>query len=174
VGRNIEIKCRCADLGAVRRRAEALGARNAGVLAQVDTFFVAPRSRLKLRHFGDGRAELISYVRADSSEARASDYVVAPVANPEALARALTMALGTNGIVRKQRQLFLYKHTRIHLDDVSDLGCFVELETVLTDIGDEDGHRELHEIAVALGLHPDDHVAKPYVELLAAMQTVHC
>ena len=84
------------------------------------------------------------------------------------------MALGTNGIVRKQRQLFLYKHTRIHLDDVSDLGSFVELETVLTDIGDEDGHRELHEIASALGLHPDDHVAKPYVELLAAMQTVRC
>jgi predicted adenylyl cyclase CyaB len=174
VGRNIEIKCRCADLGAVRRRAEALGARNAGVLAQVDTFFVAPRSRLKLRDFGDGRAELISYVRADSREARASDYVVAPVTNPEELARALTMALGTNGIVRKQRQLFLYKHTRIHLDDVSDLGSFVELETVLTDIGDEDGHRELHEIAAALGLHPDDHVAKPYVELLAAMQAVHC
>jgi predicted adenylyl cyclase CyaB len=174
VGRNIEIKCRCADLRDVRRRAEALGARDAGVLAQVDTFFVAPRSRLKLRDFGDGRAELISYVRADRTEARASDYVVAPVADPEALARALTMALGTTGVVRKRRHLFLYKHTRIHLDDVQDLGSFVELETVLTDIGDDEGHRELQEVAAALGLHPDDHVAKPYVELLAAMHVVRC
>ncbi len=144
------------------------------MLVQVDTFFVAPRARLKLRDFGDGRAELISYVRADRTEARASDYIVAPVADPEVLARALTMALGTTGVVRKQRHLFMYKHTRIHLDDVKDLGSFVELETVLTDIGDEDGHRELHEVAAALGLHPDDHVAKPYVELLAAMQAVRC
>jgi adenylate cyclase class IV len=174
VGRNIEIKCTCADLAAVRRRAEALGARDAGVLVQVDTFFVAPRSRLKLRDFGDGRAELISYVRADRTDARASDYVVAPVAEPDALARALTMALGTIGIVRKRRQLYLYKHTRIHLDDVTDLGTFVELETVLTDIDDEAGHRELREIAAALGLHPDDHVAKPYIELLAAMHAVRC
>ncbi|HEY5947299.1 MAG TPA: class IV adenylate cyclase [Kofleriaceae bacterium] len=174
MGRNIEIKCSCADLHAVRRRAEVLGARDAGVLVQVDTFFVAPRSRLKLRDFGDGRAELISYVRADRTEARASDYVVAPVTDPEALARALTMALGATGVVRKQRHLFLYKHTRIHLDDVKDLGSYVELETVLTDISDEEGYRELHEIAAALGLHPDDHVAKPYVELLAAMHAVRC
>ena len=174
MGRNIEIKCRCADLAAVRRCAEGLGARDAGVLVQVDTFFIAPLSRLKLRDFGNGRAELISYVRADRPEARASDYVVAPVTEPEALARALTMALGTTGVVRKQRHLLLYKHTRIHLDDVKELGSFVELETVLTEIGDEAGHRELQEIAAALGLHSDDHVAKPYVELLAAMQTVSC
>ena len=168
MGRNIEIKCRCADLEAVRKRAESLGARDAGVLVQVDTFFAAPEARLKLRDFGDGRAELISYRRADKPDARASDYVIVPVAAPDPLARALGMALGAIGIVRKRRHLFVYAHTRIHLDDVEGVGTFVELETVLTDIGDSEGHRELHEVAAALGLHPDDHVAQPYVELARA------
>ena len=166
VRRNLELKCRCTDLAAVRRRAEALGARDAGVLRQVDTFYEARHARLKLRDFGDGTAELISYRRPDTIEARGSDFIVCPVSSPALLADALSYALGVIGVVRKTRRLFLHRATRIHLDDVEGLGTFVELETVMSGQSAHDGQAELSEIADALGLDRDDAVPVPYVELL--------
>jgi len=165
--RNIELKSRCSDLDAVRRRAEVLGARDAGVLDQRDTFFVASHARLKLRDLGGGRAELIGYVRPDTAEARGSDYVICPVAQPEQLAAVLTYALGASGVVIKTRHLLLYRHTRIHLDEVAGLGSFVELETVLGEESEADARAELHDVATALELAPEDTVPVPYVELLA-------
>ena len=164
--RNIEVKCRCRDLAAARERAQALGATDAGVLHQDDTFFDAPQARLKLRDFGDGAAELISYRRDDTVQARASDFFVCPIADPSRLRATLAHALLTTGSVRKRRHLFLYRHTRIHLDDVEGLGTFVELETVVTEQSNDEAHAELRHVATALGLKPEDAVPHPYVELL--------
>jgi predicted adenylyl cyclase CyaB len=165
--RNIELKVRCEDLVAVRRRAESLGAQDRGVLHQRDVFFQSPLARLKLREFGDGTAELISYRRSDTGEPRGSDYLICPVAEPNQLAAVLSHALGTAGIVKKTRHLLLYRHTRIHLDEVDGLGSFVELETVLAGQSDADGHAELRQVAAALDLRVHDGVAEPYVELLS-------
>jgi predicted adenylyl cyclase CyaB len=164
--RNIELKCRCADLAAVEERARRLGATDAGVLQQHDVFFEAPLGRLKVRDFGDGRAELISYRRPDTPEARGSDVVVCPVADPALLHSTLAYALRTGGTVRKRRHLFLYRHTRIHLDDVEGLGSFVELETVMSGQSEDDAYAELRLVAAALALKADDAVPLPYVELL--------
>jgi predicted adenylyl cyclase CyaB len=166
--RNIEIKCRCRNLEEVHRRALAIGAREAGLLEQRDTFFGGSRARLKLRELGAGRAELISYQRPDVAGPRASAYRVAPVAHAAELAAVLEQALGTAGGVAKRRTLLLLRSTRIHLDVVEGLGTFVELETVLSGQPDEDGERELAEIAAALGLEKTDQVASPYVDLLSA------
>ena len=165
--RNIEVKCRSADLAEVRRRAEALGATDAGVLLQHDVFFDAPLGRLKLRDFGDGRAELISYRRPDSPEARGSDFFTYPVADPATLRVTLAHALETGGSVRKRRHLYLYRRTCIHLDDVEGLGQFVELETVMSGQPESEAHAELRHVAAALGLKAEDAIPQPYVELLA-------
>ena len=138
---NIEIKCRRDDLETVRQKAVWLGAEDKGLLRQRDTFFNAYQARLKLRELGD-RAELISYNRPDSTEARSSDYVVIPVADPEAMRSVLEHGLGSTGTVKKVRHLFLYRHTRIHLDEVDGLGSFVELETVLSDNDEAEGRKE--------------------------------
>jgi predicted adenylyl cyclase CyaB len=164
--RNIELKCRCRDLEQVRRRALALGAREAGPLQQRDTFFAGSLARLKLRELGSGQAELISYQREDVDGPRPSAYRVAPVEHASELAAVLEQALGTAGVVVKRRTLLLLRSTRIHLDVVEGLGAFVELETVLSGQPDAEGERELAEIASALGLEPADRVASPYVDLL--------
>ena len=169
-GRNIEIKARCRDLEAAAARAIALGARDAGVLQQRDTFFATTRGRLKLREFGDGRAELISYERPDVAAARASDYVIAPLEDPaaaRAVRAALERALGVVRVVVKTRRLFLHASTRIHLDTVEGLGTFVELETVIGAQSDDEAHAELRALATALGIRDDDRVAVPYTELSA-------
>ncbi len=166
--RNVELKCRCRDLEAVRRRAEAAGARDAGVLVQRDTFYGAGRARLKLRVIEGARAELISYERPDEEGPRTSRYRIAPVERPDELGAVLAHALGVTGEVRKRRRLRLLRNTRIHLDEVEGLGHFVELETVLGDGSEAEGRRELDEIAAALGLEDEERVAVAYVELLRA------
>jgi predicted adenylyl cyclase CyaB len=162
---NIEIKCRCIDIEKLCQMAKKMGAEDKGLLRQRDTFFRGVKARIKLREVGE-KAELISYRRKDAPEARASDYVVIPVADPEAMRVLLEHGLGEVGVVKKVRHLFLYRHTRIHLDEVEGLGGVAELETVLTGINEAEGRKELSEVAEALGLRPEDSLAKPYVELL--------
>lgn len=163
--RNVELKFRCADLGVIRLRAEALGAEDRGGLSQWDSFFAAPLGRLKLRDFGDGRGELIAYRRPDSTEARGSDYLLANVTDPDALRGVLSFGLGDAGAVRKQRRLFLWRHTRIHLDLVEGLGEFVELETVIVEQSEAAAHEELRWVVDALGLRDEDRIARAYVDL---------
>ena len=50
-----------------------------------------------------------------------------------AMREILARALGIVGRVRKLRRLCLVDRTRIHLDDVEGLGCFVEIEAVPAD-----------------------------------------
>jgi adenylate cyclase class IV len=165
--RNLELKFSCSDLEAVRRRAEQLGARDEGVLVQEDHFFPAPHSRLKLRDFGNGTGELISYRRPDSVEAAGSDYFIYRTGDPRELANVLADALGgPSGAVVKVRHLFLLRHTRIHLDRVECLGDFVELESVLSGQTEEEAHEELQWIAGTLGLDDADRVAVAYFDLL--------
>lgn len=164
--RNIELKARCDDLAGVRARAERIGARNAGLLYQRDTFFVAPHARLKLRELGDGKAELISYVRPDVATARASDYVIAAVERPAEVHAALEHALGILCTVTKTRHLFLLGATRIHLDKVEGLGSFIELETVVERQSEGEARDELQRIARALEIDEGDLVGVPYAVLL--------
>jgi adenylate cyclase class IV len=167
VARNIELKWRCAALGSILDRALAAGAHDAGLLAQTDTFFAAPRARLKLRELGNGTAELISYRRADEAAARSSDYVRATVPAQPMLA-VLEHALDVTGRVVKSRRLLLLAATRIHLDTVEQLGHFVELETIVDERGDAPARAELARIASLLGLADEDRVAVAYHDLLAA------
>lgn len=164
--RNIEIKCRVADLEAVRRKAISLGAEVKGELIQEDIFFKAPLARLKLRVIVGESAELISYRRPDVKGSRGCDYVVSPVENPGVLKEALMHSLECDGVVKKVRRLLLIGRTRIHLDEVEGLGSFVELETVLSGRTDAEGKAEMEEVARGLGLDPEKAVPLPYLDLL--------
>jgi predicted adenylyl cyclase CyaB len=168
VARNIEIKARVASIEAVMPRARALAARDAERIEQDDTFFRVSHGRLKLRRFADGGAELIHYERADTTEAKLSDYRRVPMPDAAALREALDRALGTIGRVRKQRWLLLAGQTRIHLDRVEGLGDFVELEVVLNDEQSAaDGMRIAEQLMHELGVARAERIAGAYLDLLA-------
>ena len=167
--RNIEIKARIASVESLLPRAQAVAGGTPQPIAQDDTFFRVPHGRLKLREFADGSAELIHYHRADRTEAKASDYVRAPVPDPAALREALARGCGLLGRVRKQRLLLLAGATRIHLDRVEGLGDFMELEVVLAESqGDAEGQRIADALMAELGLADAERVAVAYMDLLAA------
>jgi predicted adenylyl cyclase CyaB len=166
MSRNLELKARCADLAAAARSAESLGATCQGLLVQTDTYFHASHGRLKLRQHEGGRAELIAYSRPDHPEFRSSEYQVVPVANPAELKSALATALGIRGEVHKRRTLYLWHNVRIHLDDVSGLGTFIEFEAVLEDSQSEgESLGRLEKLTRALKIHPEDRIAVSYSDL---------
>lgn len=204
--RNLELKVRCPNDGTltgIHTRAVESGATFLLAARQRDTYFNTPRCRLKLRESwglqGDApsivssqasdtlseresrtvtldRAELIAYARPESDGARYSDYLLAPVIEPEALKVALRSSLGIRVVVEKTRVVLLYGRTRIHLDRVADLGVFVELETVLEDSSEratcaaETEHRRVIDL---LSLASLPTVAGSYSDLLLAASDDH-
>jgi adenylate cyclase len=169
MARNIEIKARVASIEALMPSARALADRGPEMIAQDDTFFGRATGRLKLRVFADGHGELIAYERLDAAGPKTSDYLITPVANPDALRATLARALGVTGRVIKQRTLFLVGRTRVHLDRIEGLGEFLELEVVLRDDESEaQGVAEAHAMLERLRVDASQLVSGAYVDLLRA------
>lgn len=165
---NVELKAFDHDPEAMVARCLALGAVDAGVLSQRDTYFLARRGRLKLRiEEGALGGELIAYRRPDALEPMESSYVLAPVIEPTPLTEALEAAQGTVVVVSKRRRLFLWEGVRIHLDEVDELGNFIEFEAVLPDAGDlATANAKLAQLRASLGIEDDALVSVGYADLL--------
>ncbi len=167
--RNVELKFRVPALEPVRQAALAAGSQIQGVLRQTDTYFHCSRGRLKLRQTEGQGTQLIWYDRPDRADARRSDYLLVPVQDAAALRDALAHALGVRAVVVKERELHVWGQVRIHLDLVSGLGSFVELEAVLLPAQPESfGHDWLAELVERLGLADGSRVAESYGDMLEA------
>ncbi len=166
---NIEIKARARDFAALQARVESLSKEPPCILMQEDTFFHVPKGRLKLRELAPDRAQLIYYERPDQRGPKRSEYYVFDTDQPAALKRLLSLAWGVRGVVRKRRALYQHGQTRLHLDEVEDLGCFLELEIVL-----QPGQSEAEGQAIAsdwmdrLQVSESDLVEGAYLDLLEA------
>jgi homotetrameric cytidine deaminase len=184
--RNVELKARDRDRGRTLDLALAFGAQDRGEIAQRDTYFMPQHGRLKLREQVPGEAELIAYRRPDEADARTSEYLRVPVADPQALRVALDASNGTLVTVSKRRRLLLWEGVRIHLDEVEGLGSFVELEAVAEEGSDLSAEREkVERLRGELRIANADVVAVGYSDLLlnaperlleaaeAAMQNAH-
>ncbi len=165
--RNIEIKTALSDLESTRAAVERLGARYAEDLEQVDRYYeIDGARRLKLRSFGNGRAEIIRYSRPEAEGVRASDYEVTPVRD-ESAGLCLVPKGRALVIVRKRRQVYMLDNVRIHLDRVEGLGEFLELEAVLDAAHDDTRCRaQVDEITAALGLDPRLFIRASYADMM--------
>jgi len=167
MARNIEIKARVPDLAAVRARLLSMAPTPARTIEQKDTFFAVPNGRLKVREFPDGSGELIAYERPDRTGPKESVYTRVPCQNAGLLSHALSQALVVRGIVVKHREVFIIGRTRVHLDEVENLGSFVELEVVLqADESVHGGEQEAHALMEALAISPAALVSQAYIDLL--------
>ena len=164
--RNIELKARLGSLDAARATAQRLATAHLGWLHQIDTYFRVPQGRLKLREIEGQPAQLISYQRSNAAAARASEYRIAPVASTATVKAALTAFRGILVIVDKSREVFLYHNVRIHLDQVQDLGTFLEFEAVLDEtIDDATGHSQVDWLCRQFEITPADRVPQSYSDL---------
>ena len=166
--RNLEVKALDPDPHATLEAALRLGAEDRGLMHQRDTYFHAVVGRLKLREAPPRPAELIAYDRAELAGPKVSLYRVVTVADHIALIEALTDALGVRCVVEKARRLLLWRNVRIHLDRVTGLGHFVELEAVATQPGGLEVERDrVEELRGVLGITDERLVARGYADLVA-------
>ena len=165
---NVELKARDPDPDATAARCAALGAEDRGVLVQRDTYFAARHGRLKLRESELGGDELIAYRRPDATEPGESDYVRVATAEPQVLREALDRALGTTVVVAKRRRLFIWNNVRIHLDEVDELGTFLELEAIVAADGSDlqDARDKVDRLRWELAITDEALVAEGYADLL--------
>jgi predicted adenylyl cyclase CyaB len=161
---NVEIKARCPDPERVRAILRERQARFAGVDQQVDTYFRVPQGRLKLR---EGKIEnaLIFYRRPNESGPKTSDVLLYP-ASP-GLKEILAAALGVLVAVEKRREISYLANVKIHVDQVEELGSFVEVEAA----GDANADRaallaQCRELMEGFGIREADLVAESYSDML--------
>ena len=164
--KNLEFKANCASLDVLRQRLVNCQAEHRRTMKQLDTYFNVPEGRLKLREIDTHKAELIYYVRSDLAESRYSNYQVCDIPEPIAFKEIATMAWGVRSVVEKQRELWMFGDTRIHLDEVTNLGQFVELETVIRDQTESEARTEHQVVKDALGIKEEDLVSVSYSDLV--------
>ena len=165
--RNVEIKARVHDIEALRLRAADLAEGPVRIIDQLDTFYITPRGRLKLRVLAPDRCELIQYTRADDSTAKTSTYDIVRANDPSSFSRILESALPIRGVVTKTRHLYLIGQARIHLDEVEGLGTFMELEVVLSKgQTTEYGAAIADDLMAKLGIQKEDLISGAYIDLL--------
>jgi predicted adenylyl cyclase CyaB len=164
---NIEIKARCHKPEQIRKKLTELGADYKGTDHQVDTYFKVPDGRLKLRQ-GSIEQNLIFYRRPNSKSPKASDINLVPAEHPEQLLALLTNALEIKVIVDKQRDIYFIRNVKFHVDEVKELGHFVEIEAIDDDntIGEAKLRQQCQKYMDTLNIAEQDLVADSYSDLL--------
>jgi predicted adenylyl cyclase CyaB len=165
--KNLEAKFRLSNHAEAEARASAIGYTLRAILHQRDTFFRVANGKLKLRE-ENGGAVLIFYHRGESGPLMLSNYEIVKVADPLRTLRMLAAALGPIAVVEKVRTLMMRDNVRLHLDQVTNLGDYGEIEAVIADGDDPERSRgAVNEILAALNVGKAEMIDVSYFEMLA-------
>ena len=128
---NIEIKARVENLDRTRDMVKTLDHKFVGLDYQIDTYYKVTNGRFKLRESSLSGPYLIFYLRDNLSGPKSSVYQKVPVDDAQGLKNMLHQMHGIQTIIEKKREIYLYENVRIHLDQVKNLGNFLEFEAVM-------------------------------------------
>lgn len=159
---NLELKTKIKSFTFYENILKQINAEYKGIINQKDIYYKYKNGLLKLR-VENNSYTLIKYLR-DEKNKRWSNYELLELKgkNPE---KYLSEILEVDTVVKKKRKLFMYKNTRVHLDEVNGLGKFLELETLL--LKDRiDATKRFNEIKNLLQLNNCVEIRKSYKNLL--------
>lgn len=159
---NLELKIRIESFRQFENILKKNRAEYKETLKQKDIYYKFNHGLLKLR-IENETYTLIKYFR-DEYNKRWSNYELLELKgkDPE---KYLNEILTQEVVVEKSRKLYLYNNTRIHLDEVKNLGKFLELETLL--ISDrKEATKRFNEMKLLLGIENEEEIRKSYKNLL--------
>jgi adenylate cyclase class IV len=159
---NLELKIKTDNFTEIKELLTDIKAEYKGILNQRDVYYQSISGLLKLRTV-NGSQELIRYDRDESGENRFSDYHVMHITAPDA-EKFFNEVLTTETVIEKKRELYIFNNTRIHLDTVTDLGNFLELETLVISDKD-DAEKRFAEIVALLKLDMSKQIKASYKNL---------
>lgn len=165
---NIEIKAKCFHPNRVEAFLVSANAIFKGSDLQKDTYFNVPNGRLKLRQ-GNIENNLIFYNRNNQKGPKQSDFQLLPVTNASEMGTLLTEALGVKVIVEKKRHIYFLGNIKIHLDEVPQLGSFVEIEA--SNLSDpsltvEQLHKQCADLMQHFEIKEEDLIENSYSDML--------
>jgi predicted adenylyl cyclase CyaB len=131
--RNYEIKTRIRNIVLTRKLAESFfhGKKFLHYTEhQEDIYYRVRNGRMKLRIVNSSYGTLIYYNRSSRTGKRISDYLLSPAPEPAELSRILGMLFKELVRVKKEREIFRTDEIRIHIDNVSGLGKYLEFEVI--------------------------------------------
>ena len=166
---NIEIKAKCNNPGFIREYLKNNHAEFKGTDRQTDTYFNVSHGRLKLRE-GNIENNLIYYERNDETGAKESNFQLVNINDPDGLKEVLAKSSGIKVIVKKKREIYFIKNVKIHIDDVSGLGSFVEIEAsnLYADISKEKLQEQCNFYLKEFKISNEDLIAVSYSDMLLA------
>ncbi len=125
----IEIKAKCTNAEKISTILLANQADFKGIDHQIDTYFKAPIGRLKLRE-GNIENTLIHYNRPNQAGPKNSEVTYRRLPPKSDLKVVLAAAMGILTVVDKKRGIYFIENVKFHLDEVKNLGAFVEIEAI--------------------------------------------
>ncbi|MFZ5519226.1 MAG: class IV adenylate cyclase [Candidatus Zhuqueibacterota bacterium] len=168
---NIEIKARCRRPATIRTMLQQHRAEFKGIDHQIDTYFYCSHGRLKLRE-GTIEHHLVHYERDDAPGPKKS-LVTLYQPNPDSdLKQVLAQALGVLIVVDKMREIYFIDYVKFHIDEVKELGSFVEIEAIDSDgtIGQEALRKQCEKYIDLFSLTDKDFISLSYSDLLLRRQ----
>lgn len=165
MAKNLEIKVKIKSHKAVKEILRTKKIQLKDILNQKDIYYKVYRGILKLR-IENGNQTLIFYDRNEKSKKRWSDYYLLDLSSVDAH-KYLKRFLDTTVVVKKKRELYIYKNTRIHLDFVQGLGYFLELETRVVK-GLKDAEKRFDYLLNLMKLKSETEIRASYKDLLMA------
>jgi len=167
----VELKAKIEDKDkeTIKKKILELKAKQVGKFHQIDTYFYVPKGRLKLREVeGKPYAQLIYYERENVSSPKKSKVFILNITKPKEFKEMLKNILSVKSVVDKIREIYFYMGTQIHLDEVKNLGSFIEFEkqTVDEHIEIEKAKIFLKELMRKLEIAPKNLIKVSYGELV--------
>ena len=173
----VELKLR-ADHDRLRARLDEIGATHTESVRQIDTYYDAPHrsfaetdEALRLRREspseGDETTKLTYKGPLVDQESKTREEHETRVADDEAATGVLAgLGFEPAATVDKQRAYYEIEGYTIVLDDVTDLGTFVEIERETSEAQIESVREQAVEVLDRLGLDADDQIRTSYLGLL--------
>lgn len=167
MAQNIEIKARCKNPTSIKEILISRQADFKGVDHQIDTYFKVPNGRMKFRE-GNIENSLIHYDRPNQIGPKKSNYILYHPKSDSSLKQLLIQANGILVVVDKLRSIYFIDNVKFHVDEVKDLGNFMEIEAI-----DSDGsisEKKLLDLCNSylelLGIQEEDLIDNSYSDLL--------
>lgn len=161
--KNLEIKLRLRP----ESKTDVLEPFYVETLYQTDTYFSCPNGRLKLREETGKTSYFIFYQRENINNEKISNYECYPVSDLVNFWKLFASLFHEELKVVKERRLFLIENARVHLDTVTDLGQFMEIEVVIkTEEEDRKASDLLLRILKMTGVENNERIASGYREML--------
>ena len=163
----VELKAKIDNIDKVREKILKLNAEFIGKFHQIDTYFNVPKGRLKLRKVeGKPYAQLIYYERENIAAPKKSEVFILEISNPEEFKEKTEKILGVKSVVDKVREVYVYRETKIHLDSVKGLGCFIEFEKETLESEIEETRSFLEKLMKKLEIRWENLIESSYGELI--------